>query len=162
MIDRKARAMALVALVIAAGSYALGSASADPTTEPDAAALAVRVDQLEAAADTRKINVAELYEKVDAVNALVDSLEAENASLRVDVTAVADDVVETAKRTSDLEDDDVTACLAYSDFHYYKERIGKHGKKWRLPVMVWRADLPACRPTAKAWTPGKRVRMASR
>lgn len=45
MRDTKARTLGFTAVVLACGSYAVGHASADPTTEPDAAALATQVQQ---------------------------------------------------------------------------------------------------------------------
>jgi hypothetical protein len=63
-----------------------------------------------------------------------------------------------ATRVGDLEDSSaVIDCLAYSDFHYYKERVSKHGAKVRLPVMVWNAAKSECRPTAAPWRPALRA-----
>ncbi len=133
--DRKARALAALALVVALGAYALGSASADETTEPDAAALAMRVDQLEA-------RVTQL--EADAIN-------------QPDV-----DLFDLDRRVGDLEEADVSGCLAYSDFHYYRERVGagtaRGARRWRLPVMVWNMASPNCRPEpTKVWKPKHRA-----
>lgn len=120
--DRFARRVALVALAFALGGYAVG-AHADPTTEPDAAALEVRVGILEQRiSDDRVANA---------------------------------DIINLAGRVDELERVAVPrSCVAYSERHYYKERVGFSKRRWRLPVMVWNMSEPTCRPNPDMiWQP---------
>lgn len=120
--DTLARRLAVVALFAAVGAFMLGSASADSTTEPDATALAVKVDALRV--------------HVDDLESQLNDAAAYTAALEVDA------------RVTKLE-----SCMAYSDYHYLKERVEKRGRKWRLPVMVWNMADRSCRPTKAEWKP---------
>lgn len=130
MKDTQARRIAVVALFAAVGAFMLGSARADSISEPDAYAVKTQMQALQA--------------QVDGLSAQLDQMnDASGASL--------------AQRVSDLEDSDVSRCLAYSDRHYYKERVGTHGRKWRFPVMLWNMSDATCRPSAAEWKPSGRV-----
>lgn len=115
--------LALV-LVIAAGAPAL----ADSISEPDAYAV---------------------HTEVQALRGQVDSLTDENANLSVQVDALV------ASANDQADAIDITAgttnCLAFSDRHYVRETINGSRRRYRMPLVVWRTDLKACRPDSGPW-----------
>jgi len=68
--------------------------------------------------------------------------------------ALTTQVNDLSTRVAELEDNDVSGCLAYSDRHYYRETVGTGSRRWRLPIMLWNMADPLCRPNpAKVWRP---------
>lgn len=103
-------------LALAVALGAGGPALADSISEPDAYAVSNRVDVLQEEVDLLTAELAATDDRLD----------------RVAYVAIVSDLV--------------TDCLAYSERHYVKERIDGKGKKYRLPLVVWRGDLRACQP----------------
>lgn len=121
-----ASTLALV-LVVAAGAPAL----ADSISEPDAYAVRVHAD---------------------ALQAQVDSLADANAAMAVRV----DDLVASANDQADAIDElgasaAATDCLAISDRHYVRETINGSKRRYRMPLVVWRLDVKSCRPDSGPW-----------
>lgn len=127
---RTALVVALLALIAALGAYSV-QAYADSVTEPDAYALQQQVVQLQ--------------DQVDELTGLVADQQDTN-----DVLFENDGVLDQRTATSD--------CLAYSDYHYVRERINGGKKRWRMPLVVWRMDVPTCRADPKRqWKPTRRA-----
>jgi hypothetical protein len=119
MKDRFARSLALVALLAAFAAGMLGSASADSVTEPDAAALASRVADLEANAKFQQ-----------------DSGE-----------ALARQVLELEARVAYLEEQpEYLACLAVSDRKFVRMQVEGRGPRLRLGLVAWDWTAPGCGP----------------
>lgn len=127
--DTTARWMAAIALAVAVAGVG-GYAHADSITEPDAYAVSLRVAQLET-----------------QVEALTSQIENQNEDI---ATLYANDGI--------LDDrTNQAGCVAYSDFHYVRERVNNSKRKWRLPLAVWNMSDPGCRPNPKkAWRPNHR------
>lgn len=134
MRDATARRLGAAGLVLATWAIATGPSvpgMADSVSEPDAYALAQRV--------------AALQEQVDELAGQVADQADTNAELYAN-----DGVLD--ERTAQA------GCVAYSDFHYVRERVNNHGRKWRLPLAVWNMSDPGCRPNPKkTWRPSRRA-----
>jgi hypothetical protein len=143
MRDTKARFMALSAVVGVCGIAAMGTAYADVTTEPDAAQIGAVVLQQQG-------QIADLQRAVTARERYDADAQAQIDSLQSDVSLLGDTLNDVVNEVNDHADAvAVIDCLAYSDFHYFKERVNHSRKKYRLPIMVWRTDIKECRPAAK-------------
>lgn len=127
--DRLALPVACLALALATVGT-IGPAAADSISEPDAYALR---QQVNAQADE------------------IDGLAAEIASARADLADLYENDATLDDRTQ------LAACVAYSDYHYVREQVNGHGKRWRLPLAVWNMADPGCRVRGKVWKPKPRV-----
>lgn len=130
--DRAARTIAALALatsIAAVGGFTYGQAKADSLSEPDAYQLKQVVQQQQESIDILESNVVVLNGTLDAV---VDAVNEQSAS------------------TGGLD------CLAFSDYHYYKETVDGSRKRYRLPVMVWNTSLRSCRFSDAPWHPKHR------
>lgn len=119
--DALARRVAVVALVASAGGYLLGTARADPVSEPDAALLAVRVDALEQRAAIQDEQITRLQETDDVLFGVL--------------TNVIDSFNAVAVRT--------TNCLAISKKHYIRGTLDG-GKHVRMHLVVWNGRNRGC------------------
>lgn len=134
MRDATARRLGLAGVLLATWAIATTApvpGRADSLSEPDA--YAVRQLVLEQAAV-----IEQQGQEIDSLREDVETLYANDGIL--------DDRTEQA------------GCLAYSDRHYVREQMNGKGRKWRLPLVVWRMDAPFCRPNPKkTWRPSRRA-----
>lgn len=130
--DRIALPVACLALALATVGT-IGPAAADSISEPDAAALAERVSDLESQVeqlDSSRLDQAGLVDDLFSNDAVLDE--------------------RTGAGTA-------SACIAYSDYHYVREQVNGRGRKWRLPLAAWNMADPGCRVRGKVWKPKPRV-----
>lgn len=93
---------------------------------------------------------------VAGVGPFGDHATATGPDQQAEIVALQDQVADLSDRVASLEDDALpSGCIAYSDYHYYRERVDGFGRKrWRLPVMLWNMADPTCRPNPKiVWRP---------
>ena len=134
MRDATARRLGLAGVLLATWAIAttdLVPGRADSLSEPDAYALRQEVQLLQDTVESQGAEIAGLHEDVDSLYSNDGILD---------------------KRTAQ------SGCLAYSDRHYVREQMNGKGRKWRLPLVVWRMDAPFCRPNPKkTWRPSRRA-----
>lgn len=121
MKDTKARRIAVIALFAAIGAFMLGSARADSTTEPDAAALAQRVAALETQVDALRTWQRDVHD------------------WQLDKDATTEQIIEAVQPID---------CMAFSTYHGFRETIGPKGRKYHtFPIMLWNVTAPGCKPS---------------
>lgn len=134
MKDTKARFLGFAAIVLACGAYTVGHASADPATEPDSAALELRVAALET--------------QVNDLNAWQQEVH----SWQVEKDSTVEQVIDAIAPID---------CLAFSTYHGYRETVGPKGRKYHLfPIMLWNVTAPGCKPSPSEFR--KRILRARR
>lgn len=94
-------------------------------------------------------DVAALQHQQEELKAQVDALSDELADARqVADTSLANDQL-LQDQVNELDDRDVTACLAYSDRHYFREQMNGHGRFYHFMLVGWNRKVAGCGPAPK-------------